>query len=224
MHSDEILKRLHFYSKAEEKANSLTHAAGMLLSIAGLSLLVIASARQGDPWRIVSSAVYGTSLLLSFSFSTIYHTVQRPHAKYVFRILDHASIYLLIAGTYTPFALVSLRGAWGWSMFGVIWGLAVIGVIFKFFMTHRLRVLGPILYIAMGWLVVIAIKPLLAVLPLAGFWWLVAGGVVYTVGVLFYAIDKIPYNHTIWHLFVLAASICHFVAVYWYVVPPAGQV
>jgi hemolysin III len=125
----------------------------------------------------------------------------------------------VIAGTYTPFALVSLRGAWGWSLFGVVWGLAVAGIIFKVFMTHRLRVLGPIFYIAMGWLVIFAAKPLLQVLPIHGFWWLVAGGVVYTVGVLFYAIDKIPYNHTIWHIFVLVGSACHFLAVYLYVVP-----
>lgn len=158
-------------------------------------------------------------MLLFYSFSTIYHSVQRPQVKYLFRILDHASIYLVIAGTYTPFALVTLRGAWGWSIFGVVWELAIAGVVFKTFMTHRLRILGPIFYIAMGWLIVIAIKPLLDALPMAGLWWLIAGGLIYTVGVLFYAIDKIPYNHTIWHVFVLVASACHFFAVYWYVVP-----
>lgn len=219
MHDEEISKRLHFYTRAEEKANSLTHAAGVVLSLGGLILLVAATVQQGEPWRIVSCTIYGISLLMFYSFSTIYHSVQRPQIKYVFRVLDHASIYLAIAGTYTPFALVTLHGAWGWSIFGVIWGLAFAGAVFKIFMTHRLRVLGPIFYIAMGWLVVIAIKPLLAALPMAGFWWLAAGGVIYTVGVLFYAIDKIPYNHTIWHIFVLVASTCHYLAVYWYVVP-----
>ncbi|MDT8420546.1 MAG: hemolysin III family protein [Desulfuromonadales bacterium] len=219
MKADELRRRLHYYSRSEEKASSLTHAAGILFSSLGLSLLLIATVRQGDPWRIVSCSVYGTSLLLFYCFSTIYHSLQRPHLKYLFRILDHASIYLVIAGTYTPFALVSLRGAWGWTLFGVVWGLAVAGIIFKVFMTHRLRVLGPVFYIAMGWLVIFAVKPLLQVLPLAGFWWLLAGGVIYTVGVLFYAIDKVPYNHAIWHVFVLAGSACHFLAVYWYVVP-----
>lgn len=219
MHEEEIRKRLHFYTQAEERANSLTHAAGVIMSFGGLVLLVTTTLQQGDTWRIVSCTIYGTTLFIFYCFSTIYHSVQRPQVKYVFRILDHASIYLVIAGTYTPFALVTLRGAWGWSIFGVIWGLACVGAIFKTFMTHRLRVLGPIFYILMGWLVVIAIKPLLAALPLAGVWWLVAGGVIYTVGVLFYAIDKIPYNHTIWHIFVLVASGCHYLAVYWYVVP-----
>jgi hemolysin III len=219
MHEEEINKRLHFYTQAEEKANSLTHAAGVVLSLGGLILLVTATAQQGDPRRLVSCTIYGVTLLLFYSFSTIYHSARRPRTKYLFRILDHVSIYLVIAGTYTPFALVTLQGAWGWSLFGVIWGLAIIGAVFKTFLTHRLRVLGPIFYIAMGWLVIIAVKPLLAVLPLAGFWWLVAGGVIYTVGVLFYAIEKIPYNHTIWHVFVLVASVCHYLAVYWYVVP-----
>jgi len=219
MHDEDISNKLHYYTQAEEKANSLTHAAGVLLSLFWLILLLMATMKQGDPWRIVSCTIYGSSLLLFYSFSTIYHSVQRPRVKYLFRILDHASIYLVIAGTYTPFALVTLRGAWGWSLFGVTWSLAIIGMIFKTFMTHRLRVLGPILYIAMGWLVVFVIKPLLDALPMAGFSWLLAGGLIYTVGVLFYAIDKIPYNHAVWHVFVLVASACHFLAVYWYVVP-----
>ncbi len=219
MHKDELRQRLYPYSRGEELANSLSCGLGALLSLAGLVLLVVATAQQGDPWRILSCSIYGATLLLFYSISTLYHSIQRPRLKYLLRILDHIGIYLLIAGTYTPFALVLLRGAWGWSLFGVVWGLAAAGSLLKVFLTHRLLVLGPVIYLAMGWLVVVVLKPLLAVLPLAGFWWLVAGGLIYTLGVFFYAIDKIPYNHSIWHLFVLAGSGCHFWAVYRYVVP-----
>ncbi len=213
-----IQQRLVYYTEAEELANRLTHGCGALLGLAGLVVLLVYAIPQGDPWRIVSCSIYGGCMVVFYCLSTLYHSVRRPRVKYVFRILDHASIFLMIAGTYTPFTLVSLRGAWGWSLFGTVWALAATGMVFKAFMTHRLRILGPIFYLAMGWLVVIAIRPLLAAVPPAGVVWLVAGGVAYTVGVLFYAIDKIPYNHAIWHLFVLTGSACHYVAILRYVV------
>lgn len=219
MNLDELHRRLHQYSLKEEFATALSCWLGVLLSLVGLVLLVVITVQQGEVWRIVSCSIYGAILLLFYSISTLYHSIQRPRLKYLLRILDHIGIYLLIAGTYTPFALVPLRGAWGWSLFGVVWGLAAAGTLLKIFMTHRLQVLGPVLYVAMGWIVVLVLKPLLAVLPLAGFWWLLAGGLIYTLGVVFYAIDKIPYNHTIWHLFVLAGSFCHYWAIYFYVVP-----
>jgi len=214
-----IHDRLVYYSEAEELANRLTHGFGALLSLAGLVVLIVAAGATGDPWRIVSCSIYGSVLTLFYLTSTIYHSVRPPGLRYLFRILDHAAIYLVIAGTYTPFTLVSLRGAWGWSLFGTVWGLAVGGVIFKIFMTHRLRILGPIFYIAMGWIAVIAFKPLLTVLTPAGMAWLVAGGVAYTAGVVFYAWNRLPFNHAIWHLFVLVGSACHYFSVLWYVLP-----
>jgi hemolysin III len=217
--ADLIHDRLVHYTEAEELANRLTHGFGALLSLAGLVVLVISAGSTGDPWRIVSCTVFGTVLTAFYVISTLYHSVRSPQIRYLFRILDHAGIYLVIAGTYTPFTLVSLRGAWGWSLFGTVWGLAVAGVIFKAFMTHRLRILAPALYIAMGWIAVIAFKPLLAALTPAGMAWLVAGGVAYTGGILFYALDRIPYNHAIWHVFVLIGSACHFFSILWYVVP-----
>ncbi len=210
--------RLIHYSEAEEMANRLTHGAGLLLFSAASAFLILRAVATGEPLQIVGSSVYGLSLVLFYSMSTLYHTVGRPKVKYVFRILDHATIYLLIAGTYTPFTLVTLNGPWGWSIFGVVWGLALAGALFKVWMTHRLRILGPIFYILLGWMIVVAIKPLLASLPMAGVLWLLAGGVFYTAGVGVYAWDRIPFNHAIWHLFVLAGSACHYLAILWYVI------
>ncbi|NIQ94848.1 MAG: hemolysin III family protein [Desulfuromonadales bacterium] len=222
MKPEEIKKRLFIYSEEEEVANRLTHGLGALLSLIGLVVLIGATARNGEPWRTVACTVFGGTLLLFYATSTIYHSVERPHLKYVFRILDHVTIYFLIAGTYTPFTLVTLHGKWGWSLFGVVWGLAVAGSIFKAFMPHRLRILAPTFYIAMGWIIVIAIEPLQESLPRAGIAWLLAGGIAYTGGVLFYAWNRLPYNHAIWHVFVMAGSLCHYLAVLWYVVPLAG--
>jgi len=215
-----LADRLVHYSEQEELANRLTHGFGALVSVIGFVILMVAATRTSDPWRITSSAIYGTGLVTFYTLSTLYHTVRTPGVRYVFRILDHASIFLMIAGTYTPFTLVSLNGAWGWSLFGTVWGLALAGMVFKAFMPHRLRIVAPLLYIGLGWLVIVAIKPLLAAVPLPGVLWLVAGGVAYTLGVLFYAIDRIPYNHAIWHLFVLAGSFFHYLAILFYVIPP----
>ncbi len=203
----------------EAIANSVTHGLGALCSIAGLVALVWIAVLHGGPRQIVSVTVYGTTLCLLYLCSTLYHAIPVPRARRVLRVLDHASIYLLIAGSYTPFTLLLLRGTWGWTLFGLVWGIAVIGVVFKAFATGRFGILSGCLYIAMGWLIVIAVKPLLAVLPLYGFLWLMAGGLFYTGGMAFYAKDRIPYFHMIWHLFVLAGSICHYIAIVKYVVP-----
>jgi hemolysin III len=203
----------------EAIANSVTHGIGALLSVIGLIVLVVLAALRGGPRLIVSVSVYGATLCLLYLISTLYHAIPAPRARRVFRVLDHASIYLLIAGSYTPFTLVLLRGSWGWTLFGLVWGIAVIGVVFKAFATGRFGILSGCLYIAMGWLVVIAIKPLLLVLPLSGFIWLMAGGLFYTGGMAFFAKDRVPYFHMIWHLFVLAGSVCHFVAILRYVLP-----
>ncbi|MGO9240125.1 MAG: PAQR family membrane homeostasis protein TrhA [Bryobacteraceae bacterium] len=202
----------------EEIANGVTHGIGAALSVAGLVVLVVSSALRGTAWHIVSCAVFGVSLVLLYLASTLYHALTAPRAKRVFRILDHASIYLLIAGTYTPFALVTLRGAWGWSIFGVVWGLAAAGIVFQSLAIGRRPILSTGVYILMGWVVLVAFRPLLHALPWPGFLWLLAGGGAYTAGVVFYAAHA-KFAHAVWHLFVLAGSICHFCAVYFYVLP-----
>ena len=201
----------------EEQLNSLSHLIGAVAALAGLVVLVVFASLQGDPWKIVSFSIYGVSLFLLYLFSTFYHGLQGK-AKIVFRKLDHIAIYLLIAGTYTPFTLVSLRGAWGWSIFGVVWGLAIVGILVDFFASKGRRILPIVIYILMGWIGIVAIKPLLASLSPAGFIWLLSGGIFYTLGIVFYVLDKKkPYFHAIWHLFVLAGSINHFIAILFYV-------
>jgi len=212
-------ERLVYYSPREELANRVTHGAAALASLPALVVLVLAAARTGDPYRVVASAVFAGSLSLFYVISTLYHSLRGQRVRYVLRILDHAGIYLVIAASYTPFTLVSLRAGHGWLLFGVVWTLAVIGMVFKSLMTHRLRFLAPVLYLALGWLIVVDIEGLLTMVPPGGVAWLVGGGVAYTVGILFYAVDRIPYNHAIWHLFVMAGSVCHYLAVLWYVVP-----
>ncbi len=200
-----------------EKFNSISHLIGAVAATAGLVALVVIAARQGDPWRIVSFSIYGTTLLLLYTISTLYHSL-RGRAKKIFRILDHNSIYLLIAGTYTPFTLVTIRGAWGWSLFGIIWGLAAIGIVLDSLPHKGSRIIPLIIYLVMGWSCIIAIKPLLEVLPMNGFYWLLAGGIFYTVGIIFYVLDKkVRHFHGIWHLFVLAGSISHYVTIFFYV-------
>lgn len=202
-----------------ERLNSVTHLVGAVAAAAGLVLLVVLAARQGDAWRLVSFSIYGVSLLLLYLFSTLYHGT-RGRAKPVLAKLDHAAIYLLIAGSYTPFTLVTLRGAWGWTLFGLSWGLAIIGIVVDSLHNRSARrILPMIIYIVMGWLVLIAFKPLSDALPRAGVLWLVAGGLFYTLGIVFYALDKkLRHAHGIWHLFVLAGSISHYLTVLLYVV------
>jgi hemolysin III len=200
-----------------ERMNSITHLVGTLLSLAGAVVLIVLAAQQGDPWKIVSFSVYGTTLVLLYLFSTLYHSV-RGASKKVYQKIDHSAIYLLIAGSYTPFTLVTLRGAWGWSLFGIVWGLAIIGIIQDLLHTRGRRIASVVIYLLMGWMALIAIRPLMDALPMMGIVWLIAGGVSYTIGVLFYGLhNKIPYGHEIFHLFVLAGSACHYVMILWYV-------
>lgn len=209
------------YTLVEEIANGITHGIGAMLSVAGLTVLVVLAAIYGDAWRIVSFSIYGTSLVLLYTASTLYHAIQHPDAKRFFRIMDHAAIYLLIAGTYTPITLVNMRGPWGWSIFGFIWALAIIGIIFKTMYTGRYDKISTAAYVLMGWICLIGLKEMLVTIPTGGLVWLVAGGICYTIGVIFYAWQKLPFNHAIWHLFVLGGSICHFFAILFHVLPGA---
>ncbi|BET68726.1 hemolysin III family protein [Opitutales bacterium ASA1] len=197
----------------EELANALTHGLGWALSIAGLAVAVVLAARHGDAWVVTSVAIHGATLVALYAASTLYHSVRSSAWKRWLRRLDHAAIFLLIAGTYTPFVLVNLRGPWGWSLFGVVWGIALTGVGFKLFFAGRFVLLSSAAYVLLGWLILIAIKPLLASVPTTGFALLCAGGVCYTAGVVFYLWRRLPYHHAVWHLFVLAGSICHYFAV-----------
>jgi len=200
-----------------ERLNGGIHLIGAVLAAAGMAVLVVLAARQGDPWKIVSFSIYGAMLLALYTLSTLYHSTG-GNVKNVFRKLDHCSIYLLIAGTYTPFTLVSLRGAWGWSLFGVIWALAALGIAQEAWLAKGRRIFSVIIYVLMGWLSVIAVQPLITALTPAGFAWLVAGGLLYTTGIIFYALDKrLRHGHAIWHLFVLGGSVSHYVAILLYI-------
>jgi hemolysin III len=207
------------YSLSEEIASSVTHGIGLLLAVAALVVMVVFAALRGTAWHVVSCSIYGTTMVLMFAASTLYHSFPWPRAKAVLKVIDHSAIYLLIAGTYTPFLLISLRGPWGWSLFGVVWGLALVGVVFKIFFAGRFKLLSTLVYVGMGWMVVVAIRPLYQNLPMGGLVWLVAGGLFYTAGTAFYLGRRIPFNHAIWHAFVFAGSLCHFFSVMWYVIP-----
>lgn len=207
---------MHHKWRREELANTLTHGLGVILSIAGLVILVVYASIEGGPSRIVASALFGASMVLLYTISTCYHACRCPKRKRLLRRLDHAAIYVLIAGSYTPFTLLNLRGGWGWSLFGVVWGIAVVGIAFKAFFTGRFEMVSTAAYIAMGWLVLIAAKPVFSSIEPGGLAWLTAGGLAYTGGVAFYALNRMPYNHAVWHLFVLAGSVCHFFAVLHY--------
>lgn len=200
-----------------EKFNAWSHVVGAVLALAGSIVLVFLAAKGGDPWKIVSVSIYGVTLVLLYSFSALYHSL-RGRAKDILRELDHHSIYLLIAGTYSPFCLVTLRGPWGWSLLGVVWGLALLGCLQELRPRNEARLLSLAIYVVMGWVVLVALVPLLKALGGTGFAWLAAGGVFYTVGILFYALDtRLAHAHGVWHLFVLAGSIAHFVAIFEYV-------
>lgn len=200
----------------DRRFKSISHLAGAFLAIGGTAALVVMASLRGDAWKIVSFSIYGATLILLYLSSGLYHGVRNVNA--VLRKMDHSAIYLLIAGSYTPFALVTLRGPVGWTLFGLVWGLAVAGIVIEFRLADRRRILPVVLYLLMGWLVVFALKPLLRALPLNGFWWLLAGGLLYTGGIVFYALEgKLPYSHGIWHLFVLGGSITQFIAVFFYV-------
>jgi len=210
-------KHLTYYPKTEEKFNIITHAIGLLLSIAALVVLIVHASSNGSATHIVSFTIFGASLILLYSASTFYHYSQNPNLRRKLNILDHASIYILIAGTYTPFTLVTLKGPIGWTIFGITWGIALVGVFFKLFYTGKYDKISTIAYVAMGWIIIFAVKPLIENLPLNGLYWLLAGGVFYTVGAILYSIKKINYNHAIFHVFVLLGSFSHFMAIYFYV-------
>jgi hemolysin III len=207
------------YSPGEEIANSVTHGIGLLLSVAGLVLMVVFAVKYGGPWHVVGTAVFGATLIFLYTASTLYHAVPNFRAKQVLQILDHSAIFFLIAGTYTPFTLVSLRGPWGWSLFGIVWGAAIFGFVLQFTPLRRLKILSLGLYIGMGWAAVAAFRPLLAAVPPVGLLLLAAGGIAYTVGIVFYVRRGLPYGHAVWHMFVLAGSLLHFFAVLLYVIP-----
>jgi hemolysin III len=207
------------YSLGEEIANSITHGIGVGLSIAALSVLVTFAGLFGDAWRVVSFSIYGTTLILLYLASTIYHSFQSPRRKRILQVLDHSAIFLLIAGTYTPFTLVNLRGGWGWALFGLIWGLALCGILLEVLFMNRFKFLSVAVYVGMGWLVIIAVRPLLSAVPVGGLIWLGVGGLTYTLGVIFYLWERLPFNHAVWHLFVLGGSACHFFCILFYVLP-----
>ncbi len=215
-------QKLH--TLAEELFHAISHGAGVILSIFGLSWMLYLSISMADTWRIVASAVYGTTLITLFLASTLYHAMHASRHKHIYQLLDHCAIYLLIAGTYTPFLLVAMRSATGWWLFGTIWALATAGIVTKLWFRDRFPKLALAGYLAMGWLVVVAAPQVAAAIGPNGMAWLVAGGLCYTVGALFFALERITFNHAIWHLFVLAGGICHFLAVVWHVLPGPAAV
>lgn len=201
----------------EEIASSITHGVGLAASIVALPLLVVAALREGDAWRVTSASIFGVSLILLYTASTLYHALPRSRAKNVFRIIDHSAIYALIAGTYTPFLLGPLRGPWGWSLLAIIWALAIAGIVAKSTLGFRWARLSTAVYLLMGWAGIVAAKPLLESISVAGIAWILAGGLAYSAGVVFFVWDdRIRYGHAIWHLFVAAGSVCHVVAVLGY--------
>jgi hemolysin III len=204
-------------SHGEEIANSISHGLGLVAALVGIPFLIIHAARQGDGGFIVGASVFSATIIILYLASTLYHALPFGKAKRVFRVIEHSAIFLLIAGTYTPFTLGVLNGAWGWSLFGVVWALAAVGVAMKAFSRKPHPILSTGLYLLMGWVVVAAAKPLIATVPTAGLLWLLAGGLFYTVGVVFFAADsRLRYGHFVWHLFVMAGTVCHYFAVFWY--------
>lgn len=206
-------KTIKYYSKAEEFSNVITHGIGMLFSIPALFYLINLANERGTASHLVGYIVFGISMFILYSASTVYHAVQQPKLRKKLNILDHASIYVLIAGTYTPFTLVGLDGVWKWSIFGIVWGAALAGIVFKLFFTGKFDKLSTILYVVMGWIIVIAYKPLSEGISEDSLYWLFAGGIAYTIGAVLYMFRKLPFNHAIFHLFVLIGTGCHFVSV-----------
>ena len=213
------IEGIKYYSPIEEKININSHAIGFILSLAASVLLVTHASLHGNVWHVVSFSIFGASLVILYVASTCYHSTKKPELRSRLRIIDHASIYVLIAGTYTPFTLVTLKGSIGWVIFGVTWGLALTGIILKLFFTGRYKFISTLMYVFMGWVIIFAIKPLINNLPLEGLLWLVAGGMAYTIGAILYSIKKIKFNHAIFHVFVFIGSFSHFVAVFFYVLP-----
>ncbi len=210
-------KQTKYYPPAEERVNILSHTVGVVFSMIALVLLIIEAYLSGNFWRLVSFTVFGLSLVILFSASTYYHSTKEPQRRNYLRVVDHAAIYILIAGTYTPFTLVTLHGWVGWLLFGLVWSMAVVGITLKLFFTGRYTIVSTLMYVFMGWIIVFAINPLMQSLSTEGLNWLVAGGIAYTVGAILYAIKKIKFNHAIFHILVLVGSFCHFISIYYYV-------
>ena len=210
------------YSVVEEITHAVTHGIGVILSIAGLSWMLYVSIVASDAWRIVASAVYGTTLIVLFLASTVYHSMYASRHREIFKLLDHCAIYLLIAGTYTPFLLVAMRSDTGWWLFGTVWALATAGIVKKLWFRHRFPKLSLASYLVLGWLIVVAAPQMAEAIGPNGMAWLVAGGVSYSVGAIFYALDRMPFNHAVWHVFVLAGGVCHFFGVALHVLPTAS--
>lgn len=207
------------YEPFEEKLNVISHAFGFALSILGLFLLILRANELGDMVHLVSFSIFGASMILLYAASTLYHAATNKNWRYKLNILDHASIYVLIAGSYTPFALVTLEGWVGWTIFGVVWGCALTGIILKLFYIGKYQTLSTIMYVVMGWIIVFAIKPLYDNLSSEGFWWLLGGGISYTIGAVLFSLDKLKFNHAIFHIFVLFGTFCHYLSIYFYVLP-----
>jgi len=211
----------HAYSLAEEIANAITHGVGAVLSIVALVVLIVSAATWGDGWHLASAIIYGATMFILYMASTLYHAITHPKARHVFKIIDHAGIYLLIAGTYTPFTLVTIRNDGGWWLFGVVWGLAILGIALEAAWVYRPGWVSVVVYLAMGWLALAAIRPIVANLEAPGVWLLIGGGVAYSLGTIFYVLKRVKFMHAIWHLWVLAGSALHFIAVMFYVFPRA---
>lgn len=207
------------YSPIEERANIISHAIGLILGIVALALLVKKATAFGNIWHIVSFSIFGVSLIVLYAASTLYHSAKQKALRSRLKIFDHAAIYVLIAGTYTPFTLITLKGTIGWAIFGISWGMALTGIILKLFFTGKYKSISTLTYVFMGWMIVFAIKPLIESFPLEGMIWLIAGGFSYTIGAFLYSMERIKFNHAIFHIFVLIGSFCHFISVFYYILP-----
>lgn len=213
------MKDTHVYTKKEEVVNAITHGIGILLSVTALVFLVMFAVQNGSTWHVVTFTIYGVTMILLFLSSTLVHSFPEGKLKDLFEIFDHAAIYLFIAGTYTPFTLIVINGALGWTLLGIVWGIAIVGIVFKSFFVKKFMFISTLLYVVMGWLIVIGWNPLVTTLPTAGITLLVAGGLLYTIGAIFYVWRGFTFHHAVWHLFVLAGSVSHFFAVLFYVTP-----
>ncbi len=207
-----------YYTPEEEKVNIVSHAFGFIMSVIALVLLITYASIQGNIWQTVSFSVFGTSMVFLYASSTLYHSSKNPRWRSIMHVVDHASIFILIAGSYTPYTLVTLKGTLGWVVFGMVWGIALAGIILKIFFTGKYDLISTLIYLAMGWAVVLVIKPVIANLPFSGFLWLLAGGIFYTIGAVLYSTTKIKFNHAIFHIAVLLGSFCHFISVFFYVI------
>ncbi|MGA8853390.1 MAG: hemolysin III family protein [Christiangramia sp.] len=216
------IKKPKYYPPKEEKLNILSHGIGFGLSILALILLIVKANKLGEEKHLVSFVIFGASMVLVYAASTFYHSAKTHRLRIRLNILDHAAIYILIAGTYTPYALVTLNGATGWTILWVVWGMALAGVILKLFFAGRYQLLSTIMYVAMGWLIIFAINPLIENLSTAGLWWLIGGGISYTIGAILFMQNKIPFNHAIFHIFVLLGTFAHFISIYFYILPSSN--